>query len=280
MVNPYQPGYPAAPPPPGPAWGAPPNFAAAQPFPRPAGGRAPLDIVAGIALAVAAVLGVAQSLWALFGSGRDYGFWQYGSGVAMIIFWVCSAFALVGGILVIAKGSGDFRVRTVASLGTGALFITFAQRIATICTSRYAELSEDGNWLCILVAIAVLVAAGALIAGIPAPSPTWPSVPGGRFPVASPAPGYPGAAPFAAMPPGPAPHWQPPGAVVPPPGYAVPGHPAGYPGVPAPSHGVPVAPAAGSVPAGGAASAPFPPAGSGTPNAGPDAGPMVAPGDG
>ncbi len=292
MVNPYQPGYPAAPPPPGPAWGAPPNFAGAQPFPRtrpPGGGRAAVDIVAGIALAVAAVAGTAQSLWAQFGSGHHYGFWRYGSGISMIVFWVCAAFALVGGILVMVKGAGNSRIRTVAALGAGALFITFAQQIAAVCASSYIELSDDGNWLAIPTTIAVLVAAGTLIAGQSDTSaPTWPAnPPGNQFPPAYPgySPGYAAGAPFAPVSPGPAPYWQQPGVAVPPAGYAAPGYPAGapvapaYPAAPAQPQGMPAAPPAGLVPAEAAPSPPFPPPSPDAPHTGPDAQPTVALGD-
>ncbi|MEU6562068.1 hypothetical protein [Nocardia nova] len=282
MVNPYQPGYPAAPPPPGPAWGAPPNFAGAQPFPRPGGGRTTVDIVAGIALVLAAVLAIAQSLWA----GSFSGFWRYGSGVATIVFWVVAVFALVGGILVIAKGAADPRVRTVASLGTGALFLPFAQHIAHIFLSSFMKASEDGNFLSFPILIAVVVAAGALIAGTAGAAASPASAPGGRFPAAYPGgnPGYPAGAPFGASAPGcvpgapaPAPYWQPPGAMAAPAGYA-PGYPGGVPGVPGhspfPAAQPPVAP--GAVPAGGASSESIPTGGPGT---GPDAQPTVTLGD-
>ncbi|MFI7190349.1 hypothetical protein ACIBQ0_11500 [Nocardia nova] len=203
-----------------------------------------MDIVAGIALAVAAILTAAQSVWAIVGPGHEYSAFEYGFYAALIPFWACSLVALVGGIMLSVAGSGSVRIRTIAALGGGALFVTVARGIVILCVDSYVRLSAGGNWLAIPAAIAILAAVGTLIA---APS-------GSSAPPASPSviPGYSGAAPYpgpavysaaSAVQPGypapavptapesaapiPAPHGWPsyPGATVP-----------GYPGVPAPAY--------------------------------------------
>ncbi|MDR7171666.1 hypothetical protein J2W56_005426 [Nocardia kruczakiae] len=243
MANPYQPGYPAPQPP---GWGIPPNYPGAASFSRreAAGNRAVADVVAGIASAVAAILGAAQSIWGLI-SAHGYGFWEYGNGVHVIVFWVCSLTALVGGILLASTGSRHRRVRVIASLGSGAVFIATAQEVLTVCFVHYMRLSDSGNWLVIPTAVAILTAVGALIVGTPdtppARVPGYPGVelhpgatahPGTHMSPPTPAPqpwsAHPGAAtpgyPVASTP---TPHGWPsyPGAAAP-----------GYPGAPTPAY--------------------------------------------
>ncbi|WP_157121963.1 hypothetical protein [Nocardia violaceofusca] len=257
MVNPYQPGYPAPQPP---GWGVPPNYPGAQPFSgsRVTGKRAAVDVAAGIALAVAAILAAAQSIWGLVVSGGGYSVFEYGLGAAVIPFWVCALVALVGGILLAISGSGSVRVRTIAALGAGALFVTVAQNIVVLCIDSYVRLADRGNWLAIPAAIAILAAVGAVIAGKSnsAVTPVSPSaIPG--YPGAVP---YPGPAAHAGVPPGyPAPAVAPnysapvvyPSAEPSPPaphGWpSYPGAAPGYPGAPAPAYpGVPGYPGAPS----------------------------------
>ncbi|WP_157163391.1 hypothetical protein [Nocardia aobensis] len=247
MVNPYQPGYPAPQPP---GWGVPPNYPGAPSFSRPeaAGNRAVADVVAGVASAVAAILGAAHSIWGLI-SAHGYGFWEYGNGAHVIVFWVCSLTALVGGILLASTGSRHRRVRVITSLGSGAVFIATAQEVLTAYFVHYMPLSDSGNWLVIPTAVAILTAVGALLVG----KPDTPPAPG---------PGYPGvelhpgatAHPGTHMsPPTPAPQpWSAyPGAATP--GYPVasPAYPSGTPGYQVPAiHAVLESPSSAPTPHG------------------------------
>lgn len=246
MANPYQPGYPAPQPP---GWGVPPNYPGAPSFSRPkaAGNRAVADVVAGIASAVAAILGAAQSIWGLI-SAHGYGFWEYGNGAHVIVFWVCSLTALVGGILLASTGSRYGRVRVIASLGSGAVFIATAQEVLTVCFVHYMPLSDSGNWLVIPTAVAILTAVGALVVGKPGTP-------------AAPVPGYPGAElhPGATAHPGthtspPIPAPQPwsahPGAASPAYPVAPPAYPGGTPGYPAAAIHAPESQSATSTPHG------------------------------
>ncbi|MCC3314452.1 hypothetical protein [Nocardia africana] len=260
MVNPYQPGYPAPQPP---GWGVPPNYPGAQPFSgtRPPGNRSVADIVAGIASAVAAVLGMAQSIWGLI-SAHGYGFWEYGNGAHLIVFWVCSLTALAGGILLASTGSRYGRVRVIASLGSGAVFIATAQEILTICFVHYTRLSDSGNWLVIPTAVAILAAVVALIVGKPdtpaAPVPGYPGVE--LHPGATAHPGTHASPPI----PAPQPWSAHPGAAAPAYPVAPPAYPAGTPGYPAPAiHAAPESPSPTPTPDGrpsytGAAAAGYP----------------------
>lgn len=284
MANPYQPGYPAPQPP---GWGAPPNYPGAQPFPgiRPRRRRTAVDIVAGIALAVAAILTAAQSVWAIVGPGRDYPAFEYGFKSALIPFWACSLAALVGGIMLSVTGAGSIRIRIVAALGGGALFVSIARSIVILCVDSYVRVSASGNWLAIPAAIAILVAVGALIAApsgssaTPVPPSAIPGYPGAAsYPGAAVYPGVPTGYPAPAVAPNysapvvypaaesspPAPHGWPsyPGAAAPgspaAPTPAYPGVP-GYPGVPSGAQGDPNAAVAHPV-AGPHAAAGTPPA--------------------
>jgi hypothetical protein len=221
--------------------------------------------VAGIALAVAAILAAAQSIWGLVVSGGGYSVFEYGLGAALIPFWVCALVALVGGILLATSGSGSVRVRIIAALGGGALFVTVTQNVVVLCIDSYVRLAGKGNWLAIPAAIAILTAVGTLIAskpGSPATSASQSAIPG--YPGAVP---YPGPAAYPGVPPGyPAPAVAPnysapvvyPAAESSPPTPAYPGVP-GYPGVPSGAQGDPNAAVARPV-AGPHAAAGTPPA--------------------
>ncbi|WP_094026064.1 hypothetical protein [Nocardia cerradoensis] len=223
-----------------------------------------MDIVAGIALAVAAILTAAQSVWAIVGPGRDYAAFEYGFNSAVIPFWVCSLAALVGGIMLSVTGAGSIRIRIVAALGGGALFVSIARSIVILCVDSYVRVSASGNWLAIPAAIAILAAVGTLIAGSGAPAP-----PASRsaIPVYPGAASYPGPVGYPGVPPGypapavapnysapavypaaessvPAPHGRPsyPGAAAPGyPGAPTPAYPGvpGYPGAPSGAQGDP-----------------------------------------
>ncbi|NKY43994.1 hypothetical protein [Nocardia cerradoensis] len=215
--------------------------------------------MAGIALAMAAILAAAQSVWGLVVSGGGYSVFEYGFGAALIPFWVCALVALVGGILLATSGSASVRIRTLAALGGGALFVTVTQNVVVLCIDSYVRFAEKGNWLAIPAAIAILAAVGTLIAGkpgspatfaspsaipgypgaVPSPGPAaYPGVPPG-YPAPAVAPNYSAPAVYpAAETSAPAPHGWPsyPGAAAP-----------GYPGAPAPAYpGVPGYPGAPS----------------------------------
>ncbi|MGW5518422.1 hypothetical protein [Nocardia africana] len=183
---------------------------------------------------------MAQSIWGLI-SAHGYGFWEYGNGAHVIVFWVCSLTALVGGILLASTGSRYGRVRVIASLGSGAVFIATAQELLTVCFVHYTRLSDSGNWLVIPTAVAILTAVGALIAGKPdtpvAPVPGYPGVE--LHSGATAHPGTPTSPPI----PAPQPWSAHPGTAAPAYPVAPPAYPAGTPGYPAPAiHATPEPP--------------------------------------
>ncbi|NKY87452.1 hypothetical protein [Nocardia veterana] len=206
-MNPYPPGYSAVPPP---AWGAPPNYPGVQQFsrPGPARNRSAADIVAGVGLMVAAIVSAAHSIWGMFGRGGGYSVFEYGMGVVLIPFWVVCLVALVGGIGLSVAGSGSMRLRTVASLGAGPLLLTVAQHVVALFFDSYLRWSDNGNWLVIPTAVAVLAAVGGLVAGRPGTSagPAYPPLPAGfaPYPGMSGHPGAPAAPPGYPVHPGPA----------------------------------------------------------------------------
>lgn len=192
MVNPYQPGYPAAPPP-GPGWGAPPNYMGAQPVPngRSVKERKPVDMVAGVALIFAELMVVAQSIWGIIGGYTDY-YFPYGNAVFIFMFWVCAIVGTVGAVMLLTGGSVSTRGRTLAAIGAGAIFLRTVPR-----AFAFYDWFSAGGWLTIPASIVTLIAVGTLIAGKPGSSGS--STGGWPAPDYQAAPGYAGATP---VPPG------------------------------------------------------------------------------
>ncbi|MBF6170791.1 hypothetical protein [Nocardia blacklockiae] len=162
MGQPFPPGPPPNNPagPPGQGWGAAGGGPGWQPTPgwgpqRPSGTRSSTDMLAAVAVLVAAFLFLVRTIWWMIGLGHF--FWSD------VISFLSVIVAGAGGI-VLLSGARPPTGRVIAAVGAGMIAApSFGYLFNIIDVSDIDALLNHGAWLLIPAALAALAAIGALV---------------------------------------------------------------------------------------------------------------------